>query len=176
MWAIEPFREDHETLGFDCGDPSLDSWLKDRALAWSKQGLARAYVAVERGASVVIGYYTLSSHHVTYDALPQRDQRGLPRIHVPAVLLGRLAVDRSAQGKRLGAALLSNAMARTLKLADATDAAIGIRVFEVEAYESARGFYLHHGFRPLEDDRNHLFLSLKEMRRLQRDGDLPALP
>lgn len=176
MWVIEPFRADHEVSAFACRDQALDSWLKNRSVAWTKQGLCRVFAATEIGSNVVLGYYTISAHHVVYEALPKKAKRGLPTaVDIPAVLLGRLAVDRSTQGRQLGTCLLSNALARTALIADADDGALGIRIFEVEAYESARGFYLDRGLRPLEDDPNHLFLSLKEIRRLQKDGDLPAL-
>ena len=176
MWVIERFRKDHhQTDEFECGDERLDSWLKRSAVPWTKQGFSAVYVAVARGSEVVLGYYTLSTHHVVYKDLPRKDKRGVPSVDIPAVLLGRLAVDRSVQRRSLGTCLLMNAMARTVFVADSDDGALGIRLFEVHAYESARDFYLRHGLRPLQDDRDHLFLSLKEIRKLQTDGLLPAL-
>jgi GNAT superfamily N-acetyltransferase len=88
----------------------------------------------------------------------------LPKIAVPVVLLGRLAVDRTVQGQGLGAHLLIDALRRTECLAEA----VGIRAVEVDAIDdAARRFYLKFGFGPLADDPNHLFLPLHVIRKLR---------
>ncbi len=99
---IEPLNRSYDRQSFDCGNEVLNEWLQKRAGQWGKKELARTYVAVERGQSQVFGYYAIASHHVSYRALSKELAKGLPQIDVPVVLLGRLAVDKRAQGKGLG--------------------------------------------------------------------------
>src|SRR5271168_4307035 len=102
---------------------------------------------------MVVGYYAISTHGVRREDLPDDQAKGLPRIDVPVVLLGRLAVDRSAQGCGLGSLLLMDALRRIELLSDE----VGIRAVEVDAIDdAARNFYLKFGFMPLIDDPNHL--------------------
>lgn len=168
MWDIEPLQNRHDRSQFDCGETLLDDWIRTKATQWTRKGLSRVFVATRDDSNRVVGYYTLSNHSVEYDSFPPAAAKGLPRIRVPAVLLGRLAVDGSVAGRGLGNALLFNAMARSVMVADH----VGAAVFEVHAlHERAREFYFHHGLRSLQDDQNHLFLSLKEIRKL----DLPPV-
>lgn len=165
MWGVEPFdRDKHDRAGFDCGASLLNDWLATRANQFEKKVLARTYVLVEDGLAIVKGYYALSNHTVVYDSLPEDQAKGLPRIDVPVVLIGKLAVDRSVQGQRLGEFLLIDALRRAEYLA----AKIGIRAVEVDAIdESARSFYLRYGFISLSDDPRHLFLAMSVIRKLK---------
>jgi GNAT superfamily N-acetyltransferase len=130
--------------------------------------MARTYVATKSGDRIVLGYYAISNHRVTHDALPAKEAKGLPRLDVPVVLVGRLAVDRSVQGQGLGSLLLIDALRRSQHLAEH----IGVRAVEVDAIDdAARLFYLKFGFVPLLDDPNHLMLSMHIIRKL----DLPPL-
>ncbi len=163
-WDIQPLDPSHDRSSFDCGNAVLNEWIKKRAGQWQKKEIARCYVAVRRGESQVIGYYAISSHHVGYEALPADQAKGLPRIDVPMVLLGRLAVDKGVQGQGLGEQLLIDALRRAQHLADR----LGIRAVEVDAIdEAARQFYLRFGFTSLEGDPNHLFLPMHVIRRLR---------
>jgi GNAT superfamily N-acetyltransferase len=106
---------------------------------------------------------------VAFSDLPRGEAKGLPRIDVPVVLLGRLAVDRSMHGQGLGTFLLLDALRRCQRLADE----VGVRAVEVDALDAtARAFYLKYGFIPLEDDPNHLFLPMSTIRKL----NLPPIP
>jgi GNAT superfamily N-acetyltransferase len=90
--------------------------------------------------------------------------KGLPRLDVPVVLLGRLAVDRTTQGQGLGSLLLIDALRRVQHLAEQ----VGIRAVEVDAIDdAARQFYLRFGFVSLLDASNHLFLSTQVIRKLE---------
>jgi GNAT superfamily N-acetyltransferase len=141
----------------------LDDWLKLRASQYQKKDLARTYVALQTGELLVRGYYALSTHRVSYEAIPETEARGLPRIDLPVVLLGRLAVDRTVQGRGLGAFLLVDALRRALHISDE----VGIRALEVDAIdEEARRFYVKFGFQPLRDDPRHLFLPMQVVRKL----------
>ena len=168
LWEIERLGRSHDRSQFDSGAAVLDEWLKKYVGQFERRDLARAYVAVSAGDQRVLGYYAISNHRVSYEALPADQAKGLPRIDVPVVLLGRLAVDRSTQGQGLGRFLLLDAMRRVVHLADQ----IGVRALEVDAIDAAaRRFYLKYGFTPLLDDVNHLFLPLSVIRKL----NLPPL-
>jgi GNAT superfamily N-acetyltransferase len=111
----------------------------------------------------VTGYYSLCTASVEYDQVTDRIKKGLARRPVPVILLVRLAVDRSWQGKGLGAALLLDALRRTLSAADI----VGIRAVLVHAQdEVAKRFYEHFDFDPSPVDPMHLFLLVKEIARL----------
>ena len=167
-WDIQPLSRSHDRSSFDCGNETLNAWLEKRAGQWQRKGLARCYVAVRGDDSRVLGYYAISSHHVGHEALPADHAKGLPRIDVPVVLLGRLAVDKGVHGHGLGRLLLIDALRRAEHLADG----LGIRAVKVDAIdETARRFYLRYGFTPLENDPNHLFLPMHVIRKL----DLPKL-
>lgn len=167
-WLIERLSRKHDRSTFDCGHPALNAWLKDRAGQFDRRDIARTFVAVLPSVPTVLGYYALSSHRVLPDALPPDEAKQLPRLDVPVVLIGRLAVDRRQQGKGLGEHLLLDALTRTERLANE----IGIRAVEVDAIdERARAFYVKYGFRPLLDDENHLFLPLYAVRKLNLTAD-----
>lgn len=164
-WAVEPFdRSRHNRSKFDCGVPILNEWLATKVSQFEKKNLARTYILVESGSIVVKGYYALSNHSIIYDALPEDQAQGLPRIDVPVVLIGRLAVDLSTQGQGLGEFLLIDALRRADYLANK----IGIRAVEVEAInEAAKQFYEKYGFLTLKDDPRHLFLPMQVIRKLK---------
>jgi GNAT superfamily N-acetyltransferase len=154
---------EHDRASFDCGHAVLDDWLKQRASQFDRRDLARTYVAVRSGEKKVMGYYAISSHGVRLEDLPPDQAKGLPRIDVPVVLIGRLAVDRSAQGCGLGSLLVVDALRRIELLADQ----VGIRAVEVDAIDdAARTFYLKFGFVPLLDDPRHLFLPISLIREI----------
>jgi GNAT superfamily N-acetyltransferase len=156
----EPLGADHTLAGFDCGVESLSAWLPKHARAAAASGSARAYVIADATESRVVGYHALCAASVSRQEASPRAARGMPRHPIPAVLLARLAVVRSVQGRGLGAFLLRDAMARTLAAA----AELGIRVMLVHALnESARDFYLHHGFEPSRTDPLNLQLLVKDI-------------
>lgn len=163
-WTIERLGSSHDRTAFDCGNPTLTDWLKQRASQFEKRDLARTYVASKSDSRIVLGYYAISNHRVGHEALPANEAKGLPRLDLPVVLLGRLAVDRKVQGQGLGSLLLIDALRRAQHLAEH----VGIRAVEVDAIDdAARQFYLKFGFVSLLDDPNHLFLSMSVIRKLQ---------
>lgn len=162
---VEPFdRTKHDRSLFDCGVPVLNDWLTTKASQFEKRDLARTYVLVDPGQAVIQGYYALSNHTASYDALPADQTRGLPQIDVPVVLIGRLAVDLSLQGQGWGEFLLLDALRR----AELLSHAIGIRAVEVNAINAAaRRFYEKYGFLALKDDPQHLLLPMQVIRKLR---------
>ena len=110
-WNIEPFdRLRHGRSDFDCGIPILNDWLTTKVSQFEKKDLARTYVLIETGSTLVNGYYSLSSHTLIYESLPTDHTKGPPQIDMPVVLIGRLAVDRSVQGQKLGEFLRIDAL------------------------------------------------------------------
>jgi GNAT superfamily N-acetyltransferase len=115
----------------------------------------------------IVGFHTLAVGQVTYDDAPQRLTKGLARHLVPIVLLARLAVDRRWQNQGLGKALLKDAMQRTLQAADIA----GVRALAVHAKDDeARRFYERFDFVPSPSDPMHLFVLLKDVRRIVASG------
>lgn len=159
QYTIEPLTAKHDRESFDCGEPSLNDFLKRFARQNNEKGLGRTYVAVKAGETRIDGYYTISSGSIRFDVVPEN----LPRYPVPVMHLGRLAVDHSAQGQRLGKVLLADALSRAVEISEK----IGIYAVEVHALnESARNFYVKFGFVELADNRDHLYLSVKKIRKL----------
>jgi GNAT superfamily N-acetyltransferase len=159
---------DHSLGDFDCGVGSLSSWLREHARAAAAAGSARTYVLEDAEQGRVVGYHALCAASISQREASARVQRGMPRHSIPAVLLARLAVDRSVQGRGLGAFLLRDAIVRSLAVA----AQVGVRVMLVHALdEGARDFYLHHGFEPSRTDPLNLQLIAKDMQASLR-GEL----
>jgi GNAT superfamily N-acetyltransferase len=157
----EKLRPGHPIEGFDCGREELNRHLLRYAWASQQAGATQTYVGLV-GQSV-IGYHTLAVGQVSREEALARLTKGLARHPVPIMLLARLAVDRRWQGQGVGKALLKDAMQRTLQAADIA----GIRVFAVHAKdEQARSFYQKFDFISSHTDPMHLFVLLKDVRRI----------
>lgn len=147
--------EDCQLDGFASGVDSLDDWLKKRALPNQVNGASRTYVVAE--GKKVAGYYCLASGALALNDAPSSVSRNMPN-PVPVVILGRLAVDKSCQGKGLGVALLQDAVVRTAQ----AGGIVGIRGLLVHALSNeAKAFYEHHGFVASPTQPMTLILSLK---------------
>jgi GNAT superfamily N-acetyltransferase len=146
----------HRLNGFSCGEPSLDDWLKRRALANHLAGASRTFVVTDPD-HCVLGYYALAAGAVSHQEATSAVRRNMPD-PVPVMVLGRLAVDARAQGVKLGAALLQDAVVRVQTVAKE----VGIRALLVHALnERAKQFYEHYGFRESPLHPMTLMLSLK---------------
>jgi GNAT superfamily N-acetyltransferase len=157
---LVPLAAEHDVSSFDCGTPELDKWLSNYALASHKADLARTWVLVEDDR--VIGYFSLVMGHVRPEDAPQKLVRGVPRYPVGMVLLARLAVDGSAQGRGLGADLL----AHTLVLACRAGEVVAARLVAVDAIdEQAAAFYRRWGFVPVPEQPLTLYRRIKDIRR-----------
>ncbi len=165
-WVIEPLERGHQRDEFCCGKGPLDHFLHALVSQYEKRRLGRTYVVVRSGTKRVLGYYTLAAGAVSFDKLPAKLAKKLPRHPVPVVLLARLAVDQTAQGQGLGRLLLVDALRRCLDLA----ARLGVRAVEVDAIdEPARNFYMKYGFVPLEDNPLHLYLPIRTIAAASED-------
>jgi GNAT superfamily N-acetyltransferase len=156
--APELLDPHHELAGFSSGEKELDDWLKRRALANQESGASRTYVVLADNR--VIAYYALANGSVMAREAPGRVRRNMPD-PIPVMVLGRLAVDQAWQGKGLGAALLRDAILRTLQAAEIA----GIRAILVHAlHETAAAFYRHAGFTPAPGSHTVLMLTLNDAR------------
>jgi predicted N-acetyltransferase YhbS len=157
--APEPLGTQHQIGDFRSGVASLDEWLKRRALANQASGAARTFVVCE--ANKVIGYYALASGAVSVAAATGRSRRNMPD-PIPVVVLARLAVDRTHQGRGLGRALVRDGARRVVHAADA----IGIRGILVHAISSeAKAFYFSLGFDPSPIEPMTLMVTLSDVRK-----------
>jgi GNAT superfamily N-acetyltransferase len=158
--GIVKLNRSHAIDRFDCGAASLNNFLKQYALTNQASGGAQTYVAAL--GELVAGYYSLATGEVAHEAAPARVAKGMARHPIPVMLLARLATDLTWQGKGLGAALLADAMRRTLQAADIA----GIRALVVHAKDDkARRFYQHFDFDASPKDPLHLSILIKEIRR-----------
>ena len=141
LGAPEPLASAHLLDKFNSGEPSLDDWLKKRALANQASGASRTFVVVDQHQRVC-GYYAMAAGAVAHQSATSSVRRNMPD-PVPVMVLARLAVDSQAQGTKLGAALLQDAVNRAV----AVSYNAGVRALLVHAlHERARLFYEHYGF------------------------------
>lgn len=143
--------------GFDCGDDTLSNWLHSRARRNQVEGASRTWVVSDKGR--VVAYYASSTAVVLRSAATKRAARNQPD-PLPALLLGRLAVDVSWQGRGLGEALLKHFIIKSLEVAQVT----GVRVLLVHAANpQAAVFYERFGFERSPVDALTLLLLLKDV-------------
>jgi GNAT superfamily N-acetyltransferase len=158
---VEKLRRDHPVEGFDCGREELNRYLL--RYAWQNQQAVAAQTYLGVAGEVIAGYHTLTVGQVILEHAPDRLKKGLAKYPIPIMLLARLAIDRHWQGRGVGKALLRDAMQRTLQAADIA----GIGAFAVHAKEEEmRRFYKHFDFAPSPADPMHLFVLLKDVRRV----------
>ena len=159
--TIEKLRREHQLDGFNCGKEDLNRFLQRQA--WNNQQAHSAQTYVLAKELAVIGYYSLAAGAITHDEATERAKKGLARHPIPVILLARLAVDASMQGKGIGPALLKDALLRVASAADT----IGARAVLVHAKDdNAKGFYEHFNFEPSPTDPYHLMLIMKDLLRI----------
>lgn len=145
----------HRRDSFSSRSDPLNHYLKKQASQDVRKRVAACFVAVSDQQRIA-GYYTLASTSILLSGLPDNIQNKLPRYPtVPAVLMGRLAVDRDFEGQGLGSALLADALTR----AASNEIAAYALVVNAKDQDKA-GFYLHHGFIPMPESPLLLFLPL----------------
>ena len=156
----QKLRASHDLSQFTSGEPTLDDWLRRRALPNEESGASRTYVvSVE---NPVVGYYALAVGAVAHGGAPGRVKRNMPD-PVPVMILGRLAVDQNYQGRSLGPSLLRDAVLRTLQAAEIA----GIRAILVHAIsERAKRFYENNGFISSPVDPMTLMITVAEAAKI----------
>lgn len=164
MPVVELLQGHHDRRRFDCGEPSLNEFLCKQARQNADRNVGVTHVVVpEAGSPHILGYYTVVTRTIESALIPE--SRKLPRGPLGVVLLGRLAVDRGAQGQGLGRRMLLRAIRQT----ERASREIGIDALVLDALnEAARAWSLslHFGFEALADDPNHLFLPVGVIRQL----------
>ena len=161
--VIEPLGPHHDRQSFECGEPALDDYLRRRASQDTRRRVGRVFIAVGTAPEEIAGYYTLSAASFEKDDLPTGIAKRLRHYPVPAVVIGRLAVARTFQGRGLGETLLLDAIRRVLR-ASTTIAAYAVVVDAKN--DAARAFYERYGFRPFPSTPRRLFLPLTTFEKL----------
>jgi predicted N-acetyltransferase YhbS len=153
--APEPLNATHDISEFTCGKPTLDHWLKTRALSNQEKGFTAILVVHEAGR--VVGYYGLAPTAVVPNSLPRAIRTGQPPDPVPCLLLGQLATDIGWTGREIGTGLVKHALERCVTAARL----VGGRALMVNAVdEEAAAFWQRRGFMPSRDDALILFRSI----------------
>ena len=167
-FRLEPLGDGHERSLFRCGEDALDRYFQTQVTQDIRRHIANCFVAVEAITRTVAAWYTISAASIPLVDLSPDETRRLPRYPtVPAVRIGRLAVDKGFQGRGLGAALLADAATRALK----ADAAAFTLLVDAKN-DQAVAFYQRFGFRILASQPRTLFLPLATAQKvLLRAGE-----
>ena len=151
----------HRLDAFDCGKPALNDWLTRHARQAQASGSSKTYVIAQ--GERIAGYFSLTVGQIDTLEAPDRVRRGMGSYPIPVVILARLAVSLSDQGRGIGVGLLQEAIRRTLAIADQA----GVRAMLTHPIdEEAARFYLRFGFEPSPVREQQLLLLLKDARRL----------
>ena len=158
---LPKLTEEHDLGSFVCGAAEIDDWLHKRA--WKGQQLGNAIVYVVAKENRVLGFYALATGGVELLTAPGAVKRNAPET-IPILLLARLGVDRTAQRRGIGAALLQDAVLRAAQVARS----VGFRALLIHCRDDeARAFYLRQipSFLPSPTDPLHLFLPTAALSR-----------
>jgi ribosomal protein S18 acetylase RimI-like enzyme len=161
-FSIERLSDDLDRGGFDCGVAALDRYLLTQASQDVRRHVASCFVACDRASRQIAGYYTVAAAQIDPADIPEAVAKRLPRYpRIPAALIGRLAVDRRYQGRKIGRALVVDAVRRVLHSEIAAFAVI------VEAKDSAAAaFYRRLQFEPIAGNPQSLFLPVSFFAKL----------
>lgn len=136
----KPITDDDVITDFESGEPSLDEWLRKKAIHNHSCGASRCFVTCS--GNVVVGYYSLSAGAISHEEVPKGMRRNMPN-PLPVLLLGRLAIDCRHHNQGIGQALLRDAMLRAVVISREA----GIFAILVHAIsDQAKQFYLSRGF------------------------------
>ena len=158
----------HDRTQFSCGTDALDAYFKQQVTQDVRRRVTACFVALEVETGIVAGFYTLAAASVAMPDLPEATARKLPRYpSIPAIRVGRLAVDKRFRGRGLGGALLADATRRGLK------SEVGAFALLVDAKDDdAIAFYLHHGFQRIANQPRTLFAALATLEKAAKGGGL----
>lgn len=159
IFITQPFNKSiHDRSKFDCGIHELDKYLKERANADSKNFISKTYVFTEPNDPHILGFYTISNASLSQASLQAGNHPRYPEL--PACIIGRLAIHKDYQGKSLGKKLLVDALKRIQDLSNVS----GVYAVLVDAKDqTAKNFYLHFGFKELQDDPLSLYMLVKDI-------------
>ncbi|HUP03596.1 MAG TPA: GNAT family N-acetyltransferase [Bryobacteraceae bacterium] len=160
-FRVEPLCDAHDRASFDCGEEALNRYFQTQATQDIRRRVANCFVAVGAASGQIAAYYTLSAASIPMTDLPPDESKRLPRYPaIPAVRIGRLAVDRRFQGRGLGAAMLADATARVIQ----SDIAAVVLIVDAKN-DAAIAFYQRHEFRLITGSPRTLFLPIATARK-----------
>lgn len=137
-----------DSIDFDCGEEALNKFLSLRALTEMSLRLSVTTVALDEKGDIT-GFYSISPTQIAKELLSKHEGRGVPYDSIPGIRIGRLAVDKKFQGKKVGAKLLKHALKKCLKMSEE----FGGRVVVVDAKnDQVAGFYRRYGFKSIKED------------------------
>lgn len=155
---IEPLSSQHKREDFDCGVEELNRFLKQFALQNQKKHFVRTYVGTD--GDKIVGFYSLAFGEARRESAPEFMVKGAGRYKLPAIIIGRLAVAASEQGKGIGVGLLKDAVLRAKQAEEIG----GLRVIIVHAKDdAAKAFYSKYGFIESLDDPMTLFFPIEHL-------------
>jgi predicted GNAT family N-acyltransferase len=159
---IKLLDKTHDRSAFDCGDETLNDYLLKRAGQELRRNIAFPYAMTLKGQNEVCGYYTLSASSVQANQLPAEIAKVTRYDYLPAVLIGRLALDKALQGKGVGQLLLVDALRRVSR---SKDFAVMLVIVDAKDQKS-EDFYKHFGFTKLDNKHRKLFIPFKSIKDL----------
>jgi GNAT superfamily N-acetyltransferase len=157
-WKETPIAKRHDRAAFDCGDADLNLYLQRFARQNHESGGAKCFLAAPSDAPTrILGFYTLSPASIEFARTPALAKKGLARYDVPVFRLGRLAVDKTVQGRGLGGALLLRAAGRCIRVAQDVG---GVALLIDAKNDRAARWYESYGALPMLDAPLSLVLPL----------------
>ncbi|MDA3811989.1 MAG: GNAT family N-acetyltransferase [Spirochaetaceae bacterium] len=159
---IVPISKKINRKDFDCGIEELNTYLRQFAIPNDKKNIGKTFVAVEnQNLNKPVGYYTVSMAQILFNELPEAIKKGLPRYPIPAMRIGKLAIDSESQGNKIGALLLKDALLRAVNISSQ----VALHFVVVDALnEKAKSFYLKYGFSAFEENPLTLVISLETIK------------
>lgn len=160
----EPLQSKHKKSDFSCGKEMLDFYIQKQANQDIKRKLSACFVIAQEETKRIKGYYTLSNSSIPQDLIPPEIQKKLPKTYqsIPAILLGRLAIDSQFQGQGIGRLLLVDALKRCQDISKS----LGFFAVIVDPIDhNAEKFYTKYGFIKLPDS-GKMFLPMKTISQL----------
>ncbi len=158
---VYPLGKSHNRSDFDCGEESLNKFLKTQAGQYDRRDMSRTHVWVKDGH--VAGFYTLSMGSVRRESMPEATVKNLPNHPVPIATIGRLAIDLNYQGGGTGSALLMHALEKCYK----HSIEMGMLAVFVDAlHEKAKKFYLRNDFVALDDEPLRLYITRNQLKKI----------
>jgi GNAT superfamily N-acetyltransferase len=161
-FRFAPLGAEQDRGSFHCGEEALDRYFQTQATQDIRRHIANCFVAVDAASGQAAAYYTIAAASIPLVELPPEEAKRLPRYPtLPAVRIGRLAVDKRFQSRGLGGPLLVDATRRTLPVAPAAYTLV------VDAKnDAAVAFYQRYLFRPVVGQPRTLFLPLATAQRV----------
>lgn len=149
----------HNRNQFDCGNESLNKYLKQTAKQHDDVDLSRSFVLTDpQDDARIVGFYSISVCHIKWDDLPEKDQKKYPRHGISGALIGRLAVDKNHQRKGYGGDLLIDAITKIIT----SGAEVPHPIIIVDAKDDkAKAFYLQFGFEEIAPNTKRLYIPTK---------------